>query len=462
MRIDSIGSRTLSTGRVPPYSIEAEMSVLGAMMLGSNNAVERAIGCIGSHDFYRDAHALIFTAMTMLFHRKEPVDIITLQNEMAAIGTLEGIGIEYLLQLSDIEFTTSNLEYYAAIVREKSIKRQLIEAGSAMAALGYADDDTPAADLVRLSERKLSEINTIQGKTNAVTLYEAMTSTLESIKAAQGTKGITGITFGLIALDDMTTGMQKSELNILAARPGMGKTSLMTKAAYSAAKTGKVTAVFSLEMSKEQLCRREYASMARVNGQRIRNAMLSSDDLYRMEEARLRCLGLPIEIIDQTEIKASEMQSECRRIKAKYGTLDLVVVDYLLLMGQHENLNRNATIREQVTANTRAMKHLARHFNCPVLLLTQLSRSCEKRDDKRPILSDLAESGAIEAEADAVLFLYRPQYYDKSGDFEDGTDDQTEPCEVIIGKNRNGPTGFVQVAFQPSYVRFDDLYEGTF
>ena len=448
-----------SIGRVPPHSIEAEMSVLGACLLGDADAIQKAMEIVSRADFYRDAHCLIFDAIFLPTRWEEPGDVITRQAEMTRAATLDGIGMEYLLQLSDVEFTTSTIAYYAAIVRDKSQKRQLIEAASRIAALAYADEED-APELIRRAEKSISEIDALSTESKSVTLYEGMSDALLSIRADMQANREPGLQIGLEAVDGITSGLRRGELTVVAGRPGMGKTIYGMHSAYNAGLVGAVTVVFSLEMSLDQLCRRWYASLAQVNGQRIRKNNLTAYDLAVMEEAKERCNGLPVEIIDTNKITAAQMETECRRMKIKHGSIDLVLVDYLLLMGKDSTLSLRSDERQQVVANTRSMKQLARQFNCPVMLITQVSRKVEQREDKRPMLSDLAESGAIEAEADNVLFLYRPAYYEQSDERRDDT--HFDECEVIVAKQRNGPTGTVPIAFYPSYTAFDNLKVSQF
>jgi replicative DNA helicase len=454
-------------GRVPPHSIEAEMAVLGAMLLGDRTAVERAMELTSRDDFYRDAHGYIFDAMASLNGKGEPIDIITLQNEMNQLGTLEGIGIEYLLQLSDIEFTTSNIAYYAQIVAEKATLRRLIEAASRIASQAYGEVDE-VTDLVDQAERAIFEVARKRSGQGFTPLRPLLTEVFEKLDTVYQDKGVvTGVDTGFNDLNAMTSGLQEGDLFILAARPSMGKTSLAMGIGQNACLKNRSVAVFSLEMSKEQLVQRLICSEARVDAHRMRTGYLHDSDWDSISAAVQRLWDANLFIDDATEMSALEMRARCRRLQAEYG-LDLVIVDYLQLMrgSGRADANRN----EEITTIARGLKGMARELRVPVVALSQLSRAVERREDKRPMLSDLRESGAIEAEADLVAFIYRPAYYERKQEFSKDAQDkaeeqesgggdgyQGEEAEIIIAKHRNGPTGTVKMAFLPKYARFDNL-----
>ncbi|MEI6431323.1 MAG: replicative DNA helicase [bacterium] len=460
-------------GRVPPHSIEAEMAVLGAMMLGDRTGVERALEMLTKDDFYRDAHSHIFDAMANLNAKSEPIDLITLKDELQSRGILQQVGdVAYLMQLGEIEFTTANLNFYARIVQEKGALRRLIDACSQIAGDAYSEPEE-VSDLMEQAERLILDVARQKDAKGFAALRPLLNQIFDKVDHLYNEKGagVTGIDTGFVDLNMMTSGLQGGDLFILAARPAMGKTSLAMGIGQNAALIGKTVAVFSLEMSKEQLVQRMICSEARVDAHRVRTGFLREDDWSRLAEAVQRLWDCNLFIDDSTDMTALEMRAKCRRLHAEHG-LDLVVVDYLQLMrgGGRSESNRN----EEITTIARGLKSLAREMNVPVIALSQLSRAVERREDKRPMLSDLRESGSIEAEADLVTFIYRPAYYERketvSADNNDGDDNQNqgggndefgggEEAEVIIAKHRNGPVGTVKLAFLPKYARFDNLAE---
>lgn len=455
-------------GRVPPHNIEAEMAVLGSMMLGDRGAVERAAEMLARDDFYRENHALIFEAMISLSEKDEPVEIVTLKDELQRKGVLDNIGgLVYLMQLGEIEFTTANLPYYARIVQEKAIMRRLIEAANQIAGLAYNEVDE-VSDLVDRSERIIFEVARRRDSQGFTPLRPLLNEAFERIDILYHEKGVTtGIDTGFVDLNYMTSGLQDGDLIILAARPSMGKTSLAVGIGQNAClRANKSVAVFSLEMSKEQLVQRMICSEARVDAHRMRTGFLHDEDWERISHAVQRLWEANLFIDDSTDMSHLEMRAKCRRLRAEHG-LDLVIVDYLQLMrGTGRNDNRN----EEITTIARGLKSLARELRVPVIALAQLSRAVERREDKRPMLSDLRDSGSIEAEADVVSFIYRPAYYERKqmvsqdgeGQKEEenrGGEYEGEEAELIIAKQRNGPTGTVKLAFVPKYARFDNLAE---
>jgi replicative DNA helicase len=458
-------------GRIPPHNIEAEMAVLGAMLLGDRGAVERATEILSREDFYRDSHTAIFDAMISLSEKDEPIDIITLKDELHRMGALEGIGgVGYLMQLAEIEFTTANIAYYAKIVQEKAVLRRLIEASSQIAGLAYGEVEE-VSELVDRAERTIFEVARRRDSQGFTPLRPLLNEAFEKIDTLYHEKGITtGIDTGYSDMNYMTSGLQDGDLIILAARPSMGKTSLAVGIGQNASlKADKSVAIFSLEMSKEQLVQRMICSEARVDAHRLRTGFLQDEDWDRISMSVQRLWEARIFIDDATDMSALEMRAKCRRLRAEHG-LDLIIVDYLQLMrgnGRNES-NRN----EEITTIARGLKSLARELRVPVIALSQLSRAVERREDKRPMLSDLRESGSIEAEADLVMFIYRPAYYERKQMIsqESGEDKEEAPApigeyeggeeaEVIIAKHRNGPVGTVKLAFLPKYARFDNLAE---
>jgi replicative DNA helicase len=456
--------------RVPPHNIEAEMAVLGAMLLGDRGAIERAIEILTRDDFYRDVHAHIFDGMAALAEKDEPVDIVTLKDELNVRGVLEQIGgVAYLMQLGDVEFTTANIAYYAKIVQEKAILRRLIEAASQIAGLAYGEvDEVP--ELVDRAERVIFEVARRRDSQGFTPLRPLLNEVFDNINNQYHDRGVViGVDTGYNDLNYMTSGLQEGDLIIMAARPSMGKTSLAVGIGQNAClRASKSVAIFSLEMSKEQLVQRMICSEARVDAHKLRTGFLQDDDWQKIAQSVERLWDANLFIDDSTEMSHLEMRAKCRRLRAEHG-LDLVIVDYLQLMrGTGRGDNRN----DEITSIARGLKSLARELKVPVIALSQLSRAVEKREDKRPMLSDLRDSGSIEAEADLVTFIYRPAYYERkqmmSAEGEKETDRQEggsgdayegEEAEIIIAKHRNGPVGTVKLAFLPKFARFDNLAE---
>jgi len=454
--------------RIPPQNIEAEMAVLGAMLLGERAAIERASELLLRDDFYREAHARIYEAMLAISEKGEPVDIVTLSEELQRRNHLELVGgLAYMMQLGEFVPTTSNVTYYARIVQQKAILRKLIETSSQIAGLAYEDPDSVDV-LVDQAEKLMLDVGQRRRQGGFTPLKPLLSETFDKIEHLYSAKDVTtGVDTGFIDLNYMTSGLQKGDLIIVAARPSMGKTALTLTMGQNAALMGKTVAVFSLEMSKESLTQRMMCSEARVDAHRLRTGHLHADDWTRLAEAVDRLWKCNLFIDDTTDMSALEMRSKCRRLKAEHG-LDMVIVDYLQLM---RGSSKDAESRNyEITEIARGLKNLAREMDCPVVALSQLSRRVEQREDKRPMLSDLRESGSIESEADIVGFIYRPAYYARKETVTIDNDDQkdaakasdnayndAEEAEFIIAKQRNGPTGTVKLAFIPKFARFENL-----
>ncbi|MCX7970890.1 MAG: replicative DNA helicase [Negativicutes bacterium] len=437
--------------RVPPHSVEAEMAVLGAMLLESG-AADQAFEMLCAEDFYSHQHQVIFTAMTKLYRGKKPVDIVTLTAQLKDDGNLDGIGgIPYLTAVSDAVTTAANLAYYAKIVEEKSLLRQLIRAATEAARLGYeAGDDV--SEIIDRSEQLILRVAEKRKSQEFVPTIEIMMRAFERLETLHASQGkVTGIATGFTDFDRLLSGLQPSDLIILAARPSMGKTALALNIAQHAAVRGKkAVAIFSLEMSKEQLAQRMLCAEAGIDSQRLRSGMMQDEDWQKLVAAADRLSQSPIFIDDTGGIGVMEMRAKARRLKAAKGKgLDLIIVDYLQLMqgsaGRGE-INR----QEQIAEISRSLKGLARELDVPVLALSQLSRQVEHRTNKRPMLSDLRESGALEQDADIVMFLYRDDYYNPETENKDIT-------ELIIAKHRNGPTDVVKLFFQKPTTRFRNI-----
>ena len=436
-------------GKVPPHNEEAEKSVLGAMML-SKDALYDVVQHAKAKDFYSSAHKEIFEACLELHRKNSPVDTLTVSEELKKRNSLEMVGGRaYIATLSMSVPTTSNAAEYAKIVAEKSTLRQLIQASGDIIEKSY-QEKMEAEDVIDFAERNIFEISQQKQTKDFTPLKEVLLENLNLIdKAANMEGGITGVASGFADLDEMTAGFQKSALIILAARPAMGKTAFALNVAQQAAtKAGAKIIIFSMEMSKEQLGQRLLAIESRIELQRLKTGNLDQSHWVQIQEAMDQLSPANIFIDDTPGINIMEIKNKCRRLKAEKG-LDLILVDYLQLM----NYEGKAESRQQeITALSRAFKQLAREMDCPVLVLSQLSRAPEQRsgDAKRPILSDLRESGAIEQDADIVLFLYRDEYYNPDTE-------EKNICEVSIAKQRSGPTGIVKLAWLDKYTKFVNI-----
>ena len=443
---------------VPPHNIEAEQSVLGALLI-QPVAIERVAEMLTNEDFYRDAHRTLFEAVLAISARNEPVDLITVQDELRKRDKLDAVGgMPYITALFDSVPSAGNVEYYAKIVEEKSVLRRLIDAALTVVGMARSPEIESVDDLIDAAERTIFGVS----KRRMAQFFSPISPLLVQVydKAEEMNElkaRISGLATGIDSFDMMTSGLQNSDLLILAARPSMGKTSLaLTLAQHVALREKKTVAIFSIEMSKEQLALRMLCSEAQVNAHRVRTGYLNDTEWGDLARVVQDMYDAPIYIDDASETTALTMRAKCRRLQAEHG-LGLIIVDYLQLMqGSKKNENRVQEIGEIA----RGLKSLARELNVPVIALSQLSRAVEHRENKRPMLSDLRESGSIEAEADLVCFLYRDAYYKMkeaiaSGEtFERGGDEKIEETEVIIGKHRNGPTGTIKVGFMPDYAKF--------
>lgn len=435
--------------RVPPHNTDAEKSVLGAAML-DQDALLDILGVLRLGDFYTKAHNEIFDAINTIYKQGSPVDALTVAEELDKRETLKLVGGRaYVASLSSQVPSTTNAAEYAKIVSEKAQIRNLIKVSDEISKSGYESKDD-VMDILDFAEKSILKIS--QGKNNNDTTHisDILMRNLEILsERADNAGGITGITSGLTDLDNKLSGFQRSDMVVLAARPSMGKTAFALNVALQAAIKGQAKVmIFSLEMSKEQLGQRLLAMEARVDSQKMNTGDLDNSDWEKISTA-LDSMGKGDIMIDDTPgIRIMEIKNKCRRMKAEMG-LDLIILDYLQLM---EGDSKNATNRQQeITGLSRSMKLLAREMDCPIIVLSQLSRAPDQRPEHRPVLSDLRESGAIEQDADVVLFLYRDEVYNP---------DDTENagiCEVNIAKHRNGPTGVVNLLWQSKYTRFANL-----
>ena len=439
-------------GRVPPHSAEAEKSVLGAAML-SKDALFDVMEVVKPADFYDENHKEIFQAMIDLNRKNAPVDALTVAEELKKRNSLEMVGGRaYIASLSSMTPTTSNAMEYGRIVAEKASVRRLIETADDIVTKGY-DGTMDANQMLDYAESGIFEISQARQKGQYSHIRDVLVENLAIIdRAEQMDGGLTGITTGFSKLDEMTSGMQKSDLIILAARPAMGKTAFALSLARNAAVKGKASVmIFSLEMAKEQLTQRLLSMESKVDLQTLKTGRLERRDWDDLNVALDILSNSNIHIDDTAGISIMEMKSKCRRLKAEAG-LDLVIIDYLQLMNPEGKADSRT---QEISVISRNLKLLARELDCPVLVLSQLSRAPEQRTDHRPMLSDLRESGSIEHDADIVIFLYRDEYYNKEDTEKPGE------CEVIVAKHRSGPTGSVDVAWIERYTQFKDKASGN-
>ena len=438
--------------RRAPYSEDAEQAVLAAMLM-DGDAIMRAAEHVDESSFYREGHRRIFRAMIALSERGEVVDPLTLSNELDRRGELDASGgKEYIGYLVDAVPTSANVEYHAKIVREKALRRRLIEVSTSLVSEAFEGTLT-AEQLLDEAESRIFQVSQQRGQEGFTRIKELLWPTMERIEALQrGGKTITGVPSGFGDLDDLTSGFQPSDLIIVAARPSMGKTAFTLNIAQHAAIEENIpVAFFSLEMSKESLVQRMLTAEARIDAQRLRKGMLRDDDFPRLARAAGILSSAPVWIDDTPGISMMEMRSKARRLKAD-ANLGLIIVDYLQLATGPANAESR---QQEISQISRSLKALAKELSVPVVALSQLSRAPEQRtgDNKRPQLSDLRESGAIEQDADLVMFLYRQEMYDGPVD-KDGNSLEGR-AEVIIGKQRNGPTGIVNLFFHKQYTRFE-------
>lgn len=431
-------------GKIPPHSLEAEQSVLGAMII-DKEAINTAIEKIKPEDFYKEANKEIFESIVELYSRNEPVDLITLSEELKRRDTLENVGgISYLANLSEGIATTANIKYYCKIVEEKSILRRLIKSCDEIMSKSFEDSED-VNSIIEKAEKNIFDITQGRNRGGFLPIKDALLESFAKIEEmAMKKDGLTGLTTGFLDLDEKLSGLQKSDLILLAARPSMGKTALgLNIALNSALKGGANVAIFSLEMSKEQLVQRMLSSSAHVDLQKIISGKLDEEEWVKIIKAMGPLSQTKIFIDDTAGISLMEMKAKCRKLKIEKG-LDLIVVDYLQLM-QADSMKESR--QQEISAISRGLKALAKEIECPVLALSQLSRAPELRSDHRPILSDLRESGAIEQDADIVMFLYRDEYYNKDTD-------KKNIGELIIAKHRNGPTGTVELVWMGQFTKF--------
>jgi replicative DNA helicase len=443
--------------RVPPHSVEAEQSVLGGLLL-DNLAWDRAAELLGDSDFYRYEHRLIFAAIAALVQHSRPADVITVFEQLQSQGKADDVGgLPYLNALAQSVPSAANMRRYAEIVRERAILRKLIAASDEIATAAFNREGRQVGQILDEAESKILKIGeegnrNKQGFQQMDKLVVALMDRVNEL-AENGAEDVTGVRTGYYDLDNMTAGLQKGDLIVLAARPSMGKTAFALNIAENVAvKEELPVLVFSMEMGASQLALRMVGSMGRINQQHLRTGRLQDDEWSRLPDA-VEKLGKAQMFIDETPgLTAAELRARARRMARQFGgTLGLIVIDYLQLMSGSSGDENRATELGEIS---RGLKALAKELQCPVIALSQLNRSVETRNDKRPMMSDLRESGAIEQDADVIMFIYRDDYYNK---------DSKEPgvAEIVIGKQRNGPVGTVRLAFLKPLTKFDNLAPGA-
>ena len=443
--------------KLPPHSVEAEQSVLGGLLLEAS-ALDRIVDLISADDFYRQEHRLIYRQIVRLSEQAKPVDVITVAEALEIAGDLDKVGgLPYLGSLAQNVPSAANIRRYGEIVRERSIMRKLAEVGTDIASSSYNPTGRDAAQLLDEAERKVLEIAEAgsRGQQGFIAMPPLLTQVVERIETLYGRDNpseITGTATGFTDLDRLTSGLQPGELIIVAGRPSMGKTALAINIAENVALDSKLpVAIFSMEMNASQLAMRMLGSVGKLNQQDLRTGRLQDDDWGRLTHALGRLNDAPIFIDESGALSALEVRARSRRLHRQHS-LGLIVVDYLQLMSSNAGKSSENRATE-ISEISRSLKALAKELHVPVIALSQLNRSLEQRPNRRPVMSDLRESGAIEQDADLILFIYRDEVYN--------SDSQDKgKAEIIIGKQRNGPIGMVPLAFRGEYTRFDNLASG--
>ncbi|HEY0861263.1 replicative DNA helicase [Pseudoxanthomonas sp. F37] len=438
--------------RVPPHSIEAEQAVLGGLMLAPE-AYDRINDKLTANDFYRRDHQLIYRAIAELAEKNRPFDAVTLGEWFESQGHMDLVaGGAYLVELASTTPSAANITAYAEIVRDKAVMRQLIEVGTEIVNDAFQPEGKESDEMLAIAEQKVFAIaeQGARGRTDFVAMNDALKDAFEVLRVRSESGGtVTGLPTGYTEFDMMTAGLQPTDLVILAARPAMGKTTFaLNIAEYAAIKSKKAVAVFSMEMSAGQLAMRLISSVGRINATRLRTGQLEDEDWSRVTSAiRILKDQAKVFIDDTPGLSPDVLRSKARRLKREHD-LGLIVIDYLQLMSVPGNNENRAT---EISEISRSLKGLAKELNVPVIALSQLNRSLETRTDKRPVMADLRESGAIEQDADMIVFIYRDDYYNKETSPDKGL------AEIIIGKQRSGPTGSCKLRFFGEYTRFDNL-----
>lgn len=436
--------------RVPPQNVEAEQSVLGAMMI-EREAISKVSEILRPEDFYREAHRLIFNAMMELFNKNEAVDLVTVVEILRRDEKLEGAGgIAYVSALANSVPTAANVMYHARIVEEKALLRQLINTATNVAGMGYEANEEVTV-IMDKAEKMILEVANRKAGQEFASIKNIIFDVFDKVSELYSSKGgITGLPTGFKDLDKLTSGLQPSDLILIAARPSMGKTAFVLNIAQNIAiKEKKAVAFFSLEMSKEQLVQRMLCAEAPIDAQRLRIGELENNDWDKLVRAADRLAAAPIFIDDTAGITVMEMRSKARRLKIEHD-LQLIIIDYLQLMQGSAGSSRSENRQQEISEISRSLKALARELKVPVIALSQLSRGVESRQVKKPMLSDLRESGSLEQDADIVAFIYREDYYEPETERKNITD-------IIVAKHRNGPVDSVQLFFHKQFTKFSDL-----
>ncbi|MEG1008630.1 MAG: replicative DNA helicase [Clostridia bacterium] len=434
--------------KIAPNDVQAEQAVLGSMLVDSD-AVVSAMETLVPEDFYRNDNKEIFSSMYDVYKQGKHIDMITIKEQLVFRGTLEQIGnIEYISSLTDNIPTTSNIDSYVKIVEEKSTLRKLIKTANDIIKMGYSGTEE-VDSIIEETERKIFEVLQNRNSRSYTEIKDILITTFDNIEKMHQTKrSLSGIESGFIDLDKKISGLNPADLIIVAARPAMGKSAFVINiATYVALHTKTPTLIFSLEMSKEQLVSRILCSEGEVDSLKLRNANLSTDDWLKLGDASAKISDAPIYIDDSPILTAPELRAKCRKAKLEKN-IGLIIIDYLQLM---ESKSKSNNRQQEISEISRSLKIIAKELNVPVIALSQLSRATESRTDHRPMLSDLRESGAIEQDADIVMFIHREGYYDKECE-------NQNVAEIIISKNRNGETGTVELAWIGNYTKFSNLY----
>ena len=445
----------LALEKTLPHSDEAERAVLGAILI-DNALFDQACEMLSTNDFYLEAHRIVFTVMQELSSGSRAIDSLTLREELHKRSQLEAAGgVAYIASLLDGVPRVSNLQHYARIVKEKSLLRRLIHSANEIVVRGFSSEEDPLS-LLEQAEKSIFEISQEKVESSFVNVQNLLTKAYKDIESLYRDKElITGIPTGFVELDRLTSGFQKADLIIVAARPGLGKTSFaLNIAQYAAVHREKVVGIFSLEMAAQQLVSRMLCAEAHVDGHKVRTGYLSKEDWTRLAKGVSSLAKARVFVDDTPGIAIVEMRSKARRLKAEHG-LDLLVVDYLQLMSGLSSTNRVRfeNRQQEISTISRSLKGLAKELDIPVVAISQLSRASEqRRGDHRPQLSDLRDSGSIEQDADLVLFIYREDMYRRDEDLDD-----EGIAQIIIGKQRNGPTGIVKLAFIEQWTKFENL-----
>jgi len=453
---DFVQDRQVAQLRIPPHSIEAESSVLGGLLL-DNGAWDRVGDLLTERDFYRYEHRVVFTAIGALINASKPADVITVYEQLQNLGKAEEIGgLAYLNSLAQYVPSAGNIRRYAEIVRERSVLRKLVSASDEISTNAFNPKGRPVAAILDEAEQKIFNIGEegARSKQGFQAMDTLVVDLLDRVQEmADNPNDVTGVPTGFYDLDRMTAGFQAGDLIVLAARPSMGKTALAINIAeHVALNEGLPVAVFSMEMGAAQLAVRIVGSIGRIDQGHLRTGKLTDEEWPRLTEAIERLRTISLHIDESAGLTSSELRANARRLSRQCGKLGLIVVDYLQLMSGSTNDGENRAT--ELGEISRGLKMLARELQCPVIALSQLNRSVEQRPDKRPMMSDLRESGAIEQDADIIMFIYRDEYYTKDACKEPGV------AEVIIAKQRNGPTGVVKLAFLKQITKFESLASG--